>query len=378
METSDLHLELDLWTQRLKHCRSNFELLWSLDTVGLLRLLRVQRYLKTISIDHIDWTPNDVGWSYRISQGCLLVASCQIPLIPPLRVTICSDCSGFKIIEEVFRMLWSWNSDLTHTFGWSFLMAVCYYHHVLKGFVLMYTFTSFDWVLASHHVRGPRLQALKTIALLPWVLKPVLGITSDMFPIFWSQQSTIRDPGDPYRLPSLCLHRFLPSLWCVWQLHNGHGHRLLLHRPSDLHLRSSPRGSSCGTNPKVSEERAQSHGLHDRRTNRWRSLGDWYHWMGLGILGASRPLPPGVAFDVVGICSCCWQLAWWVRVPWTGSITTEKSILYSQEPARWWWNSLLGGCSGSWIPGHSASSLQHWQRSCQSLHGSSLCRLVPA
>lgn len=81
-------------------------------------------------------------------------------------------------------MLWSWIADLTHTFGWSFLMAVCYYHHVLKGFVLMYTFTSFDWVLASHHVRGPRLQALKTIALLPWVLKPVLGITSDMFPIF--------------------------------------------------------------------------------------------------------------------------------------------------------------------------------------------------
>eukprot|EP00438_Fugacium_kawagutii_P003481 Skav218362 [mRNA] locus=scaffold2066:70840:72486:+ [translate_table: standard] len=47
----------------------------------------------------------------------------------------------------------------------------------------MYAFTSFDWVLATHHVRGPRLQALKTIAFLPWVLKPVLGITSDMFPI---------------------------------------------------------------------------------------------------------------------------------------------------------------------------------------------------
>ena len=65
-----------------------------------------------------------------------------------------------------------------------FLLTVVYYHHVLKGFVLMYVFTSFDWVLASYHVRGPRLQALKTIALLPWVLKPLLGIISDMFPIF--------------------------------------------------------------------------------------------------------------------------------------------------------------------------------------------------
>ena len=64
-----------------------------------------------------------------------------------------------------------------------FLLTVVYYHHVLKGFVLIYAFTSFDWVLASYHVRGPRLQALKTIAFLPWVLKPLLGIISDMFPI---------------------------------------------------------------------------------------------------------------------------------------------------------------------------------------------------
>lgn len=80
--------------------------------------------------------------------------------------------------------MWWWLADLNRTFGWPFLMTVCYYHHVLKGFVLMYAFTSFDWVLASHHVRGTRLQALKTVALLPWVLKPILGITSDMFPIF--------------------------------------------------------------------------------------------------------------------------------------------------------------------------------------------------
>ena len=80
--------------------------------------------------------------------------------------------------------MWSWLADLTNVFGWPFLMTVFYYHHLLKGFVLMYVFTSFDWVLASHHERGPRLQALKTVALLPWVLKPMLGITSDMFPVF--------------------------------------------------------------------------------------------------------------------------------------------------------------------------------------------------
>ena len=95
----------------------------------------------------------------------------------PLHPSSCSNgqCQGSK--------MWSWLADLNRAFGWRFLTAICYYHHVLKGFVLMYVFTSFDWVLARHHVPGPRLQALKTIALLPWVLKPVLGITSDMFPI---------------------------------------------------------------------------------------------------------------------------------------------------------------------------------------------------
>ncbi|CAJ1401374.1 unnamed protein product [Effrenium voratum] len=76
-----------------------------------------------------------------------------------------------------------WISELKASFGWQFLLTIFYYHHVMKGFVLMYVYTSFDWVMASHHVRGPRLQALKTAALLPWVLKPILGIASDMFPI---------------------------------------------------------------------------------------------------------------------------------------------------------------------------------------------------
>lgn len=76
-----------------------------------------------------------------------------------------------------------WLRHLAAVHGVEYLLAVFCFHHVLKGFVLVYTLTSLDWVLKSFHVHGPQIQVLRMIALMPWVLKPVLGITSDLFPI---------------------------------------------------------------------------------------------------------------------------------------------------------------------------------------------------
>ena len=124
--------------------------------------------------------PNRLDFRYVATwQECVFAFGCTCMVMSPFARVNRADCT-----LGLCGRMWSWLSDLSKVFGWPFLMTVFYYHHILKGFVLMYVFTSFDWVLASQHVRGPRLQALKTIALLPWVLKPVLGIISDMFPVF--------------------------------------------------------------------------------------------------------------------------------------------------------------------------------------------------
>jgi len=72
---------------------------------------------------------------------------------------------------------------LRNAYGGRYLLAVICYNHVLKGFVLMYAYTSLDFVLRSFHVGGPQMQVYKSVALLPWVLKPLLGIISDSLPI---------------------------------------------------------------------------------------------------------------------------------------------------------------------------------------------------
>lgn len=97
-----------------------------------------------------------------------------------------------------FLRIVGWLSDLTGAFGLRYLMAVACFQFVLKGFVAIYTYTSFDFVLRVHMVPGPRMQILRSIIYLPWALKPVVGIVSDAFPICGYRKS-------PYIVAASCL-----------------------------------------------------------------------------------------------------------------------------------------------------------------------------
>eukprot|EP00971_Amphidinium_carterae_P324291 6444283-Amphidinium_carterae.1 len=76
-------------------------------------------------------------------------------------------------------MALQWLGNLINAFGVPYLFAVVCFNHVMKGFVLMYTYIAFDFVMRMYCVRGPQLQVLKSVAMLPWVLKPLLGLLSD-------------------------------------------------------------------------------------------------------------------------------------------------------------------------------------------------------
>lgn len=72
---------------------------------------------------------------------------------------------------------------LNKLYGPKYLFSIFCYHHVLKGFVLTYVALSFDFVMRSYHVPGPRMQLLKTVVLMPWAFKPLVGVVSDLIPI---------------------------------------------------------------------------------------------------------------------------------------------------------------------------------------------------
>jgi len=79
--------------------------------------------------------------------------------------------------------LWGWLRTLGEVYGREYLFAVFCFQHLLKGFVVVYMYTSMDFVFRGYRVPAPRLQTLRSLVFMPWALKPVLGIVSDTCPV---------------------------------------------------------------------------------------------------------------------------------------------------------------------------------------------------
>jgi len=89
----------------------------------------------------------------------------------------------FMVLTAYAAAISSWTSTLSEVYNGRFLMAIFFYQHIMKGFVLMYTYTSLEFMLRDYNTPAPRMQVLKTVALLPWALKPLLGLMSDTVPL---------------------------------------------------------------------------------------------------------------------------------------------------------------------------------------------------
>lgn len=60
---------------------------------------------------------------------------------------------------------------------------------VLKGFVMAYCIGGFDWLLSAKNIPGPTMQIYSAIGMLPFAMKPVIGMLSDAFPISGYQKN---------------------------------------------------------------------------------------------------------------------------------------------------------------------------------------------
>lgn len=82
-----------------------------------------------------------------------------------------------------------WMQKLARVYSWKLLMMVILTNHMLKGFVAGggdegLLGKPVEFIFAEYGIPGQRLQVLRSIALAPWALKPVIGVLSDSIPIF--------------------------------------------------------------------------------------------------------------------------------------------------------------------------------------------------
>lgn len=74
--------------------------------------------------------------------------------------------------------------NLHRHFGFQLLSLLFVVQHLLKGFVHTLLGQAEPYVFRLYHVPGPEMQIYQGIASLPWALKPILGLISDVIPIF--------------------------------------------------------------------------------------------------------------------------------------------------------------------------------------------------
>jgi hypothetical protein len=105
------------------------------------------------------------------------------PLVPPSR-SPSSQAERREKIKAADRLsILSFLVDLVDVFGWKLLVVLVTCQHILKGFVLTLCTTVSTFLFASYNVSGPSLQVFTGILMLPFAMKPALGIMSDTMPI---------------------------------------------------------------------------------------------------------------------------------------------------------------------------------------------------
>mmetsp|Transcript_5635 Transcript_5635/g.15801 ORF Transcript_5635/g.15801 Transcript_5635/m.15801 type:complete len:559 (-) Transcript_5635:171-1847(-) len=73
--------------------------------------------------------------------------------------------------------------ELQEHFGYKLLALLFIVQHNLKGLSSAYFGRAQPYLLKSYHVPGPQMQIVSGIVKLPWALKPIIGLVSDVMPI---------------------------------------------------------------------------------------------------------------------------------------------------------------------------------------------------
>jgi folate/biopterin transporter len=108
------------------------------------------------------------------------------PLLIDKKLCIAGDklSDGKDHVDDLCAKCFPWLADLRQAFGFKLLAMLFASQHLMKGFVSSLIGPATQFLFGSYNVAGPRMQIFSGIVMLPWAMKPIIGLISDCFPIY--------------------------------------------------------------------------------------------------------------------------------------------------------------------------------------------------
>jgi folate/biopterin transporter len=91
-----------------------------------------------------------------------------------------------------------WLARLKNEYGQRLLLLLFASQHLIKGVVQQFQTSSVMWLLREYRVDGPQMQVFVSMANSAWALKPLIGMVSDLVPIYGYRKA-------PYIVITACI-----------------------------------------------------------------------------------------------------------------------------------------------------------------------------
>lgn len=99
----------------------------------------------------------------------------------------CSEQAGqMSVLQEALYApltLRDWYLMLLNEYGYKLLFLLFASQHLVKGVVGTLKSESDRWIYKDYKVSGPQMQIYQGVVMMPWALKPIIGMMSDLVPI---------------------------------------------------------------------------------------------------------------------------------------------------------------------------------------------------
>eukprot|EP00927_Polykrikos_kofoidii_P060013 TRINITY_DN55093_c0_g1_i1.p1 TRINITY_DN55093_c0_g1~~TRINITY_DN55093_c0_g1_i1.p1 ORF type:complete len:699 (-),score=52.26 TRINITY_DN55093_c0_g1_i1:144-2240(-) len=91
-----------------------------------------------------------------------------------------------------------WLAKINDEYGMRLMLLLFASQHTLKGIVQQFQASSVMWLLRGYRVSGPQMQLYMSMSNSAWALKPIIGLISDLFPLFGYRKA-------PYVILTSCI-----------------------------------------------------------------------------------------------------------------------------------------------------------------------------
>mmetsp|Transcript_41375 Transcript_41375/g.115018 ORF Transcript_41375/g.115018 Transcript_41375/m.115018 type:complete len:556 (-) Transcript_41375:219-1886(-) len=87
------------------------------------------------------------------------------------------------LLSEKSADIFCWLRSLRDSFGYKLLYMLFVVQHCQKGFANTWTDQAEPYLYKTYNVPAPSVQIYSSVTMLPWAMKPIIGLVSDVLPL---------------------------------------------------------------------------------------------------------------------------------------------------------------------------------------------------